>query len=82
MTSVRLPQELEKKLEELSTREGKNKSTLIKEALEEYIIKKEQSQQPYMLGKDLFGNYGSGSGNLSQEYKKIVREKIHAKKPD
>lgn len=82
MVSVRLPQELEKKLEELSTREGKNKSALIKEALEEYLAKKEQTQHPFLLGKGFFGKYGSGSGKLSQEYKKIVREKVHAKKSD
>ena len=29
---------------------------------------------PYQLGKDLFGKYGSGKGNLSQDYKKFSRK--------
>lgn len=34
---------------------------------------------PYQLGKDLFGKYGSGKGNLSQDYKKILKEKLRGK---
>ncbi|MCP4345263.1 MAG: CopG family transcriptional regulator [Desulfobacterales bacterium] len=30
----------------------------------------------YSLGKDLFGKYGSGKGKLSQDYKKILKEKL------
>ncbi len=38
--------------------------------------KKNSALTPYQLGKDFFGKYGSGKGNLSQEYKKILKEKL------
>lgn len=82
MVSVRLPKEVEHKLDQLSQQEKRSKSDIIKDALEEYLGKIEKTQQPYILGEDLFGKYGSGSGELSREYKRLVREKIHAKKPD
>jgi len=40
---------------------------------------KNQPMTPYQLGKDLFGKYGSGKGNLSQDYKKILKEKLREK---
>lgn len=82
MFSIRLPKELEKKVEELSKKEQVTKSEIVREALQEYIEKREKTEHPYLLGEDLFGNYGSGSGSRSVEYKKIVRDKIHAKNPD
>lgn len=82
MISLRLPLELEKKLEEFSVKEQMTKSDIIREALQEYMDKREREKHPYLLGEDLFGKYGSGSGSLSTQYKRTVREKIHAKKPD
>lgn len=79
MASFRLPRELEEKLASVCAREGVTKSEMIREALKEYLARRENSESPYELGKDLFGKYGSGVGNLSTEYKKRVREKIHAK---
>ena len=82
MVSVRLPRGMEQKLERLSAKGKISKSEIIKEALEEYLNKLEQAEQPYILGEELFGKYGSGSGVLSRDYKKLVRGKIHAKSPD
>ena len=82
MFSIRLPKELEKKVEELSKKEQVTKSDIVREALQEYIDKREKAEHPYLLGEDLFGKYGSDSGSRSVEYKKIVRDKIHAKNPD
>lgn len=82
MVSVRLPQSMEDRLEKLSVKGNKSKSELIKEALEEYLNKAERSEQPFLLGENLFGRYGSGFGTLSRDYKKLVRTKIHAKNPD
>ena len=82
MFSIRLPEKMDKKLTLLAAREGKPKSEIVKDALEEHLAKQEMLEKPFELGKDLFGKYGSGAGNLAAEYKKIVREKIHAKKPN
>jgi hypothetical protein len=79
MISIRLPKELEERLNLLSAKENVTKSEIVKEALAEYFAKKEKLASPFDLGKDLFGKYGSGTGTLSTEYKKKVREKIHAK---
>ncbi|MBZ4687765.1 MAG: hypothetical protein PWQ96_1293 [Clostridia bacterium] len=79
MISVRLSQELEEKINSLSKRKNITKSEIIKEALEKYFESYEQSETAYDLGKDLFGKYGSGQGNLSVIYKKKVREKLNEK---
>lgn len=79
MISIRLPEELEKKLASLSASKGVTKSDIVKKALEEYFEWHEKTRHPYALGKDLFGKYGSGVGALSRDYKKRVKEKIHAK---
>lgn len=79
MISLRLPKELEEKLESISKKEQLTKSYVIREALEKYVVDKENSEYPYKLGEELFGKYGSGDGRLSREYKKRVKEKIHEK---
>lgn len=79
MISIRLPQELEEKLALLSASQRVTKSDIVKLALEDYFKRYEEVRRPYDLGKDLFGKYGSGVGTLSQDYKKRVRENIHAK---
>ena len=82
MISVRLSNELESKVEILSKQENTTKSDIIKEALERYITEEERKMKPYLLGKDLFGRYGSGKGNLSQTYKTKLKDKIGAKISD
>jgi hypothetical protein len=39
----------------------------------------DQQATPFELGKDLFGRHGSGVGNLSEDYKKIIKGKIREK---
>ncbi|MGP3778826.1 ribbon-helix-helix protein, CopG family [Halanaerobium saccharolyticum] len=79
MISVRLPEELEKKLNQLAESENVTKTYLVKEALNKYITEKEEKRDSYQLGKDLFGKYGSGKGDLSTTYRKRVSDKIHEK---
>lgn len=79
MISLRLPKELEDKLELLSKREQMTKSDVVREAIEKYLSDYEKSKRPYELGEDLFGKYGSRDGKLSKAYKKRVKEKIHEK---
>jgi predicted DNA-binding protein len=60
MTSIRLSKELAKKLNSLSERENITKSEIIKEALEKYFDDYEKKANPYDLGEEFFGKYGSG----------------------
>ncbi len=79
MTTVRLPIETEQKLAFLSEVQHTTKSELIKEALELFFARKEIQMDSFELGQPYFGKYGSKLGNLSQDYKQIVKEKIRAK---
>jgi predicted DNA-binding protein len=77
MTTVRLPDDIERKLATLSRAKKKSKSELIKEALEQFFHNEENEKDSYELGKDYFGQYGSGKGDLSINYKRLLKEKIN-----
>ena len=79
MTTVRLPVEIEQKLNTLSKLENKSKSEIIKEALESFFYQQNTEKDSYELGLDYFGKYGSGDGSLSTSYKKKIKDKIRAK---
>jgi predicted DNA-binding protein len=79
MISARLPQDIEQQLAAAALAKRLSKSELVKEALVQYLGREESELNSYELGDDYFGKYGSGDGNLSRDYKKRLREKIHAK---
>ncbi len=79
MISVRLPKDLEEKLELYALKQKVTKTEIIKKALAEYMEKNSEEKSPYELVENLFGKYGSGQGDLSVKYKKKVREKIDTK---
>jgi predicted DNA-binding protein len=79
MTTVRLPAKMEQKLTSFSKVKNKSKSLLIKEALENFFYQEENKQDSYTLGESYFGKYGNGDANLSVNYKKLLKEKLHAK---
>jgi len=43
------------------------------------FVESEYNESSYEIGKKYFGKYGSGNGNLSQNYKKMLKRKLHAK---
>lgn len=79
MTSVRLPRELELKLENLARQRHKSKTELIRTALERFFSQEESEKDSYELGEAYFGQYGSGDGTLSTTYKAQLKKKINAK---
>jgi len=79
MSSIRLPKDFENRLSDLAQMEKTTKSEIIKRALRRYFESFDQLASPFELGKDLFGRHGSGKGNLSQNYKNIIKEKIREK---
>jgi len=80
MTTVRLPLEIDQRLEILSKQKHKSKTEIIKEALEYLFYKEEAEKDSYELGEELFGKYGSGDGSLSTSYKEKIKDKINAKR--
>ena len=82
MISVRLDKQLERQLEKISKDKSTSKSQIIKESLIHYfnMLKQEQKQKsPYELGREFFGKYSSGKGDLSTTYKQKLKDKINAK---
>jgi hypothetical protein len=78
MTTVRLAREMDQKLEAAAKAENTTKSDIIKEALDQYFSKEEE-ESSWIVGEPYFGNYGSGDGNLSSEYKERLKGKISGK---
>ncbi len=79
MTTVRLPTELKQKLEILARERHKSKTDLIREALEKFFYQEDSEKDSHELGKEYFGKFGSGDGDLSLTYKARIKDKINAK---
>jgi predicted DNA-binding protein len=79
MISIRLPKDFENKLSDRARMEKTTKSEIIKRALRRFFESFCPAALPFELGKDLFGRHGSGQGNLSQNYKRITKDKIREK---
>lgn len=78
MLNVRLSPYIQKELDLLCERKHLSKSDVVKIALEEYMAR-ENADNPYELGKDLFGQEGSMAAEPSGEYKQSVKKKISEK---
>lgn len=79
MTSVRLPTDLERKLEMIARKKRTSKTNIIREALENLFTQEEIEKDSYELGEEYFGKYGSGDGSLSTTYKNKLKEKLNVK---
>ncbi len=78
MTTVRLNDEIDRKLVILTEIEKSTKSEIIKKAISEYYDSHYQENTPYELGEDLFGKNGSRE-DLSQTYKSKLMEQLNEK---
>jgi hypothetical protein len=78
--TVRLDADTQRALARAAKQKGLSKSELVRQCLHEYLGQKGDARLAWELGKDVFGKYGSGRSDLAKEAKRIVREKIHAKK--
>jgi len=81
MISVRLNQSLEQELMLFAQLNQLTKTDIIKKALEHYFqtFKPQEKPTAYELGVNLFGKYGSKEGNLSTNYKQLLKKRINAK---
>lgn len=82
MISLRLTDDMERKLNNISRNENASKSEIIKRALILYFEKYNKKQDPYSLGKDLFGKFGNGNKDSSRDYKTLLKRKLNEKFPD
>ncbi len=75
--SLRLDDTLAEQLEAVALHKGVSKSELIRECLADFLARQQQPSA-WELGKDLFGNVGSGKGDLARNSKQIAKEKVNA----
>lgn len=80
ITTIRLGEQLEQKLAERAALTGRTKSLLIRDAIAAYIAKEPEIASPWEIGKDLFGQFGSGDGDRSTRRKELFKEKLAEKK--
>lgn len=79
MISLRLPKALESKLNQVSKKEDRTKTEIIKELLENYLSGYNSPQNAYEMGKEYFGKIKSGRTEGSVNYKQIIKDKIKQK---
>ena len=80
MTTLRLPEELERGLARAAAAAGVTKSAYLRALLKEALAKEtERGAMAWELGKDLFGRAGSGRGDLAARRKEILKEKLRRK---
>ncbi len=79
MITLRLDPKLEQAVNIKAKNLGLTKSELIRQCINEYITKSQHSNA-WDVGKDLFGKYSSGQGNLSQDRKELIKAKIKSKR--
>jgi hypothetical protein len=79
MLTLRLDPKLEQKIKITAKNLGLTKSELIRKSINSYLGKIGHANA-WDIGEDLFGKYSSGLGNLSTDRKKIVKNKIQAKR--
>jgi predicted transcriptional regulator len=80
MISVRLNEEILRKISTLMKIKQTTRTEVIKKAISEYYERHAQDLSPFELGKDLFGKYGVGK-TLSINYKKKIKERLDEKHP-
>ena len=73
---IRLPDDIEQKLNTVSRMEQRSKSAIAREAMEEYLQRNYPGESPYESGKELFGKYSSDKRNLSVDSENIFKEKV------
>jgi len=79
MITLRFDPKLEEAIRKTAENLGLKKSDLIRRSIIDYLDR-QKSQTAWELGKDIFGKYASGRGDLSVDRKKILKEKIRSKR--
>jgi predicted DNA-binding protein len=81
--SVRLDEELQRKVGSLAKKRGIRPSQLVREALQEYVGRELSQGTPYELAKELIGSLHSGEGTLSETkgaaLSEVIRQNVRRK---
>jgi hypothetical protein len=80
LVSIRLDPNMAKELARAARASGVSKSEFVRRSLSQYIALTKMENRAWELGKDLFGKFGSGRGDLSTNAEQILREKFHGKR--
>lgn len=78
--TVRLPEDLEKRIDAVVEDKGVKKSDLVRRWIERGLDgeSRQGRKTPYELWSEIFTPAGSGRGDLGRNAKRIVKEKIRA----
>ena len=79
MLTLKLDPTLEENINIAAKNLGLSKSELVRKSIHSYLGKLEHANA-WEIGKDLFGKYSSGLGHLSTDRKKIIKNRIQAKR--
>ncbi|NCN08978.1 MAG: ribbon-helix-helix protein, CopG family [Leptospira sp.] len=79
MISLRLPPELERKLDSFAKSEGKSRTEIVRDSILEYINKRQEDKTPFELGLDLFGKHNSELADLAQNRKEYLQKAVGKK---
>ncbi len=79
MITLRLDAKLEQAINNTAKNLGLSKSELIRKSISDYLGRL-NNQNAWEAGKELFGKYSSGHGNLSTNKKELIKRKIKAKR--
>ena len=79
MITIRLDKNLEQQVNNTAKHLGLSKSELIRKSIKEYL-RKLQQPSAWEMGKELFGRYSSGQGNLSSDRKELLKSIVKAKR--
>jgi hypothetical protein len=82
--SVRFDPDVERKLEAAAIAQGVSKSEYIRRCVAQELDKApiDRAKLAWELGKDVFGKYGSGRSDGSENDEKILDEMFDAKRRD
>ena len=79
MITLRLDPKLEKTINNIAHQMGVSKSELIRKSITDFIGRQDKPSA-WELGDDIFGKYASNYESLSRDRKKLVKDKIKAKR--
>ncbi len=79
MITLRLDPALEQQLNLAAKNLGVTRSEFVRKSIV-HAIQTQKNKSAWEIGQGLFGNYSSGQTNLSSDRKKILKERIRAKR--
>jgi hypothetical protein len=70
--------QMERALARAARMAGVSKSEFVRRCLHERLAKESTAERLYEVGKNRFGKYGSGRGDLAENAESILRERFRA----